>query len=112
MVRFFGEFNSKVNDSANNEFYTNPKSDHVKYIIWDLSKVEKVNFNSFDTVFPVIRDKISSHRLPNVKMGFVTSDEELKLLCKKYICESIEMGSTWKFKISDSCQAIMLWVNS
>lgn len=111
-VCFFGEFNNKVNDSANYEFYTNPKSDNVKYIIWELSKVEKVNFKSFDTVFPAMRDKISSHRLPKIKMGFVTSDVELELLCKKYISESIEMGSTWKFKISDCYKAIKLWVDS
>jgi len=111
-VCFSGKFNSVVNDNANTEFHMNPKSNNVKYIIWELSEVRGVDFKSSDTVFPAMRDKISCHRLTKIKMGFVTSDEALEFLCRKYISESIEMGSTWEFKISDSYQVVKHWAES
>lgn len=112
LVSFAGEVSHEINASANHEVYMNPRSDDIKYMIWDLTRVTKTTYTELETKSSALRDKLTSHRLPKIKMGFVTNDVKIAFICDNYILHSIQVGSQWEFNISDSFETIKRWVEN
>ena len=112
VVNFTGVFDLEVCKAANDALYTNPKTDALEYVVWDLSRVEKLDFSEQYAKIPAIRDRLATHRLPRIKMGFVVSDEPMAHLCMQYIIDSSVYGSSWEFNVSDNLEGIREWISS
>jgi hypothetical protein len=112
VINLSSELSLKVINSADTEFYNNPKSEIAKYVIYDLSLIETIDFDVQFMRFISIRDKLASLRMPNIKMGFVVRDEKTAHLCQEYINYSLAGGSPWEFNVSESIETIREWIAS
>jgi len=112
VVSFTGFFDLEENNAAVNELYADSKINTLEYVIWDISRVESLDFSEDLVRFPAFRDKKESHHLPKIKVGFVVSDEPMAQLCLRYIIDSSVYGSPWEFNVSDRLEVIRAWISS
>ena len=112
VVSFAGVYDFPTASRASEELYADRRSNDLKYIIFDLSSVERLDFSLGQTEFPAMRDKISSVRLPEMRKGFVATDESAASLCQQYVEKSLAMGSPWKFLVSDCLQEVLKWADT
>ena len=110
IAHFTGVFDLNTSNSADNEFYFDSRSNDVKFAIWDLSDIERIDFPLSHAEFPAIRDVVCSDRIPGLKFGIIVNDEQSAAFILQYINKSVAMGSPWKFKVAGSIEEIREWI--
>ena len=109
---FTGTYDLEINAHAKNALYSDPRSNDLSYVIWDLSQIKVLDFRMTQTQFTAMRDKISSERIPSLRKGFIVRDTPTAQLCERYIEESHALGLRWEFRISSDPDVIREWVKS
>ena len=110
VARFTGVFDLETSRQADNEFYFDPRSNTIKYAIWDLSKIERMDMTLVQTELPAVRDKICSNRISELKFGMIVSDDQSAAILMEYVDVSIKLGSPWQFYIERSLEEIRAWI--
>ena len=99
-------------EEGNNEFYSNPRSDYVKYQIWDTTGAEKIIVSDPEIEFFAAVDLAASYSIRNIKVAFVGNDPKIRSQMETFIKHSIELGSTWIMKMFSDIEHAREWVES
>ncbi len=111
-VQFSGILCDKENYKATLELYSLPHFGELKYIIWDLSGISKLNMTAKETDVASSHDKLASSRLQQTKVAFVANNKSTWKLCDEYIAQSTNRNLKWDFKVFDNIESVRTWVSS
>ena len=111
VVDFTGVFDYEESREVGDELYASPNKDSLEYVIWNLSRAETLDFSEEIVKGQALRDKLGSHLMAKIKMGFVVTDESVAELCIQYIMDSSVYDSPWEFKVAGSLEAIREWIS-
>jgi hypothetical protein len=110
--RFSGVVTLDEQELADGEMYGDPRFDELEYFIWDGTDIDKVDYHETEADEPAAIDKVSSVYKPNLKGALIAKTESVKLVVQRYIKTSIELGSSWEFKMFDSLEQAREWLAS
>lgn len=109
VVSFAGTYDFPTSSKASEELYADSRSNSLKYIVFDLSGIDGLNYSFSQIEFPAMRDKVTSSRLPEIRKGFVVKDELVEKVCRSYVEKSLFLGTPWKFLVSDCLKKVLEW---
>jgi hypothetical protein len=96
--KFDGYVTAEEIEKANSEFYVDDRSDNAKYQIIDALDVTGVEWNDVNIKEIAAMDKGASFLINNIKVAYVSTDENVTSKLEKYIEISRILNSSWKFK--------------
>ncbi|MDX1542794.1 MAG: hypothetical protein R3214_02530 [Christiangramia sp.] len=108
--KFYGYVTAEEIEEANNEFYTDERSDDARYQLIDALEVTDVEWNDADIKEMAAQDKGASFLLPKLKVAYVSKNEKVIAVLEKYIEISKFLNSTWKFKGFKDLHSAKQWV--
>ncbi|MCG9972377.1 hypothetical protein [Christiangramia crocea] len=108
--KFYGYVTAEEIEEANNEFYTDERSDDSRYQIIDALEVTNVEWNDVDIKEIAAQDKGASFLLHKLKVAYISKDEKVTAVLEKYIDISKILNSTWKFKGFNDLNSAKRWV--
>ncbi len=108
--KFFGYVTAGEIEEANEEFYRDERSDAAKYQVIDALEVSKVEWNEIDIKEMAAHDKGASLYLNRLKVAYISDDEKVIGVLKKYMEISRILNSSWKFKGFTAKEPAMEWV--
>ena len=112
LVKFWGLFDFETNASANTDMYNDPRSNDLKYIIWDTSRISELSVKEGETRIIAAQDEIGSSRLSKIKMALFAQDKATRKICEQYCSHYQSRQTGWDFMVSDNMESIRNWVNS
>lgn len=98
IMKFYGYVNRNEIEEANNEFFTDERSDDAKYQIIDALNITEVECNNSDIKEIAATDKGASIFLQNLKVAYISKKEKVTMALKEYVKISRMLNSSWKFK--------------
>lgn len=110
--QFFGIVPLQEIREADNEVYGDARFDDLKYFIWDATDVKQLDLSENEVDVPASLDTITTSYKPTMKGAFVAGDKGVRGGIERYIKTSLELGSTWKFKLFENIQDARKWVAS
>lgn len=110
MWRFYGDVTAEEISNANDEFYTDERSDRTRYQIIDALQVTSVEWTEQDISVTAAYDIGADRIIKNVKVAYVANDEEIISKLEKYIEISIKLNSSWQFRGFTELQPAKRWV--
>ncbi len=111
-LRFTGKFDFQAIDSANREVYGDSRVDNIKYVIWDAININQALVSEEQLDLASEDDKVGTSYLPNLKLALVGTDPNLRKIFEYYVNRSMQIESTWQFKIFNRLIDAENWVNS
>jgi len=110
--QFHGVVDEKEYFETDAELYNDPRSDHIKYWIWDATNIEKLAVNEIHAELIAATDWAATENNQTVKGAMITSDENTRSLMELYIQTSKEFGSSWQLQIFDCLEEARRWISS
>jgi hypothetical protein len=112
IVRFLDTFDFNANVNARIDIYKDPRSNYLKYAIWDTSKFTELSFTEVEISVMAGHDVNESSHFPKLKMALFAPDKNIRRICEQYCahCQNRQIG--WDFMVSDSMKSIRTWVAS
>ncbi|MCM8570115.1 hypothetical protein NE848_12050 [Gramella jeungdoensis] len=107
--KFYGDVTAEEIEEANIEFYKDERSDEARYQVIDALEVTDVEWNDVDIKEIAAQDKGASFLLHKLKVAYVSKDEKVTAVLKKYIEISRILNSSWKFKGFDELAPALKW---
>jgi len=93
-----------------NAFYSDPRSDDIKYQIVDCSHIEKFDLDG-ETIMEVASlDAAASLSIKKIKVALVGKAKHVKKINREYSEHSQSFSSNWIIKIFDDIDSARLWV--
>lgn len=112
VVNTITNIHSLLEDSdAVTELFDDERSHHIKYIIWDLSKVHETTMKEVQTNYHAQIVESHVRTKSPLKVVFVTENEEMKELCISYIHHAVANGSIWRFNVKGTIEEARNWIN-
>jgi len=94
-----------------NELFGDARFDNIRYVIWDeLELKESLILKHHSDEFAAIGSSTRSYK-PNMKVAFVSKNDNTIMLIEQYIMTSLKMGSTWKFSLHETLERALSWVS-
>jgi len=110
--QFYGTVNEKEYFDTDAELYNDPRSDHIKYWIWDGSLIEKLAVNEIHAELIAAADWAATENNQKMKGAMVANDPAILKLMAVYIEISIELESSWQLKIFKNLEDARRWISS
>ena len=108
--KFYGNVTAEEIEDANKEFYRDERSDFAEYQIIDALEVVNVEWNDLDIKAIAAQDKGASLYLNRIKVAYISDDEKITAVLKKYMEISRILNSTWKFRGFSAIEPALKWV--
>lgn len=109
---FYGDVTAQEIEDANDEFYSDGRSDTAKYQIIDALKVTSVEWSERDIKVIAAYDLGAAHVIKNLKVAYVAVDEEFTVKLEKYIDISRKLNSSWQFKGFQEMSSARAWIGA
>lgn len=94
------------------ELYDDPRSDQIKYWIWDGANIEKLAVEDIHVELIAASDWAASENLQDVKGAFITKNPDIAKFMAVYIGISKEFESPWKSRIFENIETARQWLSS
>ena len=95
---FYGDVTAQEIEEANDEFFRDERSGWAMYQIIDARRVTSVAWSDRDIRKTAAFDIGAQHTIKNVKVAYVSRDEEIISKLEQYVAISRRMNSSWQFK--------------
>ncbi len=106
IMEFHGIVSTAEVEDANEDFFSDDRSDTMEYQIIDAIMVTSVELNDFNIEEVAALDRGASILLPNLRLAYVATNMQVVTTLEKYVEISKRLNSTWKFKgFRELCQA-------
>jgi hypothetical protein len=109
---FYGVVSFSEIAEANAEFYSNERSDRMKYQIFDSIGVDAIVGTEAELKMLAAIDVGASKSIKSIKVALVIVKEELMPLAEGYVATSEALMSSWFFKIFSSLEEAREWVEA
>lgn len=109
--QFYGIVDAKEYLATDAELYNDPRSDHIKYWIWDGTDIEELAISDMHAELIASADWAATEHNKNVKGAIIATDPGIKNLMEVYIETSMEFESSWQVKIFDNIKDARQWVS-
>ncbi len=109
---FYDHVSAQEIEAANDEFYVDERSDLAKYQIIDASKVTSVEWSERDIKMIAAYDIGADSVIKNLKVAYVTVDEEIAEKIEKYIDVSRRLNSSWQFRGFTDMDSARSWIST
>ena len=110
--QFYGVVDAKEYFETDAELYNDPRSDHIKYWIWDGANIEELAISDIHAELIAATDWAATEHNQKVKGAMIVKDAGIQNLMELYIKTSKEFESSWQFKIFDNLEEARQWVSS
>jgi len=97
---------------ANDEFFSDQRSDRARFQIIDASRVTGVEWEERNIREAAAYDLGAETILKNIKVAYVATDDKIIDKLEKYIDISKRLNSSWKFKGFGDMESAQEWVSS
>lgn len=109
---FFGEVTGAEIDRANNEFFSNPRSERALYQIVDATGVTGTDWNARDAHVIAAKDFGANRMIKDLKLAFIVSDPDFSALVDEYVEISRNLATTWVFERFDDMEGARAWLGA
>ena len=110
-ISFKGSFTSADHTQTSNVLYSDPRIDHIQYIIRDLSGISEASVEMDDLTLPAAIDRGASHYLNTLKVALVATNEQTRNVCQMYIELSKRFHTHWHFQLFSSVGEAQRWAS-
>jgi len=109
--QFYGVVDEKEYFETDVELYNDPRSDHIKYWIWDATDIKKLAVDKIHAELIAASDWAATEHNHGVKGAMVAPNNDIRSLMELYIKTSSEFESRWQFKIFGNIEDARQWVS-
>jgi len=110
--QFRGIVDEKEYIDTDAELYNDPRSDHIKYWIWDGTHIEKLAVSEIHAELIAATDWAATENNQTVKGAMITNDKNIRRLMELYIQTSEDFESSWQLQIFASLEEARRWISS
>lgn len=107
---YSGQVTAEEIESANREFYGDPRSDRTRYQIIDTRQVDGVEWGDRSIKTTAAQDSGAERTLKNVKVAYVATDPEIVSMMEGYVEISKALNSSWTFQGFEDLESAREWV--
>lgn len=107
---FHGVVDAEEVLEADRLFYSDPRSDEVRYQISDFTQGEPGVIDDKHITTIAAFDIGATYSIPRLKLAFVTQDPYVKALCQQYIEIVKKSNDRWDFMIFEDMKDARKWV--
>ncbi|NNF04627.1 MAG: hypothetical protein HKN17_09175 [Rhodothermales bacterium] len=107
--KFSGHVTAAEIERANEEFFKDGRSDNARFQLVDLGEVESVEWEERDIKATAAYDIGAEATLKNIRLAYVTKDDEIRRLLEMYVDISRRLNSSWRFKGFEDVKAAREW---
>ncbi|WDI32558.1 hypothetical protein PUV54_05035 [Hyphococcus flavus] len=105
--RYFGHVTADEARSADQAFYSDPRSDYARYQLIDLRDVTQLDFPESDQELSAAIDGAASYSVPWVRIGFIVPDDRFDKALELYI--ALISKTSWSAKTFTDPEAARRW---
>ena len=110
--KFDGHVTAEEIEQANDEFYSDERSDLARFQIIDAMRVTSVEWTPQDIVSAAALDIGSEHTLKGLRVAYVAADPDIMRLIENYADISRRLNSSWEFQGFDNLRDARDWVGA
>lgn len=110
--RFYGDVTAQEISNANDEFYTDERSDRAKFQIIDALEVRSVEWSELDIGITAAYDIGADRIIKKIRVAYIATDPEIIEKLEKYIEISRLLNSSWQFEGFRNANDARMWINS
>ncbi len=108
--QFYGDVTGQEIFEANEEFYSDARSDSAEFQIIDAREVSSLEWEEKKIKEISAQDKGASHFIKDLKVAYVSDKAEIISKLEKYIEVSKKLNSSWKFRGFRDLETAKKWV--
>lgn len=112
VVQFSGIFDFEVNKNANIAVWEDPRSNSIRYVIWDASAISELLATESEFSILAMQDHVGSLQIPNIKLGLFTKEKQTRRLFEYYAINYHSRLTGWEICVFDSMEALRSWIAS
>lgn len=109
--QFYGVVDEKECFESDAELYNDPRSDHIKYWIWDGSNIEKLAIAEIHAELIAATDAAATENNQKIKGAIIANNTNTLKLMEVYISMSMELESSLELKVFQTLEDARKWVS-
>ena len=107
---FHGDVTAQEIAEANDDFYSDERSDRAAYQIIDASEVDHVEWSDRNITETAAHDIGAARVIKNLKVAYVARDEEIISKMEKYIDIARQQNASWQFEGFQDIRRARAWI--
>lgn len=107
---FFGEVTLDEVNQADDEMFSDPRFDRLRYYLWDGTRVERFVGSEKEVMYTVATNLGAAQTVKHIKGALVATLPSLRENITRYIDISRSAKSTWELRLFDNLEAARAWL--
>lgn len=110
IAEFSGEVLAWEIEAVNNEFTGNSRFDEVRYSLWDMSRITRLDMTGADVDDAAATDKGASMIKHVLRGAIVVPEGQVRDLVDRYLLVSGELENSWDTRLFGDVEAARRWL--